>query len=124
MDGALRMFLQNCRIIFHIYVLAVEGEEVAMEDDTDALQQASVDALPLEDIVHIGAVAVQFACKPCHPALLALEFCPDFFAYVYRHCFVSVATERLLDNINPLLDSFGQEGVSCIYRSDVVMIHY
>lgn len=98
------MFLQISRIIFNIYVLAVEGEEVAMEDDTDAFQQASVDALPLEDIVHIGAVAVQFACKPSHPALLALEFCPDFFAYVYRHCFVSVATERLLDDKNPLLD--------------------
>ena len=83
------MFLQISRIIFNIYVLAVEGEEVAMEDDTDAFQQASVDALPLEDIVHIGAVAVQFACKPSHPALLALEFCFDFFAYVYWHCSVA-----------------------------------
>lgn len=88
---ALRMFLQICRIIFHIngFVLAVEGEEVAIEDDADALEQASVDALPLEDIVHVGAVAVQLACKPSHSALLALEFCFDFFAYVYWHCSVA-----------------------------------
>ena len=64
--------------------------EVAVQDDADALQQAGIDALALEDVIHIGAVAVQLLCEPTHAALLATQLCLDFFADVYCHFFIAL----------------------------------
>ena len=84
MKGALRIVLRFCRIFFHIHTifLAVEGEEVAIQDDTDSFQQAGIDTLPLEDIIHIGAVAVQLLCEPRCPPFLAMQFCLNFFSNI------------------------------------------
>ena len=100
---ALQMILQVCNIIFNIVVvlLAIEGKEVAVQDDADAFQQARVDSLALEDVIHIGAVAVQLVSEPSHTTLLAVQFCLDFFADVYCHCFVTAPTADVvfLDNL-------------------------
>ena len=56
-----------------------------MQDDADAFQQAGVDALALEDVIHIGAVTVQLVGEPGHPSLLTLQLRLDFSADVYRH---------------------------------------
>lgn len=60
MLNLLQIILHICRIIFLIklIILAIQGEKVAVQDDTDTLQQTGINALALEDIVHIGAVAV------------------------------------------------------------------
>ena len=52
--------------------LIIKGKEVAVQDDADALQQACVDALPLEDVVHIGAVTVQLVGEPGGATLLTI----------------------------------------------------
>lgn len=44
--------------------LGEDSEEVAMQDDGDAHQQLGVDVLATEDVVNIGAVAVQFTGQP------------------------------------------------------------
>ena len=64
--GALHFILQYCRIFFHIIAifLTIKGKKVAVQDDADALEQAGVDSLSLEDVIHIGTVAVQLVCKP------------------------------------------------------------
>lgn len=55
----LQIILHICRIIFiKLIILAIQSEKVAVQDDTDTLQQTGINALALEDIVHIGAVAV------------------------------------------------------------------
>lgn len=57
--------------------LAQLGEKVVVKHDGDAQQQVAVDAAFLEDAVHGLTVTTQFGCKPCHRALLTLEFFPD-----------------------------------------------
>jgi len=78
-------------MFFHVIaiLLTIKGKEVAVQDDADALQQAGVDALALEDVVHIGAVTVQLVGEPGHTPLLTLQLCLDFFADVYSHCLVT-----------------------------------
>ena len=46
-----------CRIIFNIYAVfpAIQGEEVAVQDNADAFEQTCIDAFALEDVIHIGA---------------------------------------------------------------------
>lgn len=87
-DGVLQMMLRCCSIIFHIAVvfLAIKGKEIAVQDSADAFQQAGVYALALEDIIHIGTVAVQPLRQPSRTAFLAMQFCFYFFADVYCHC--------------------------------------
>ena len=65
--------------------LTIKGKEVAVQDNADALQQAGVDALALEDVVHIGAVTVQLVGEPGGATLLTIELCFYFFTYVYGH---------------------------------------
>ena len=80
------LHIRRNNFIFHVVVfLAIECKEVAVQDDADALQQACVDALPLEDVVHIGAVTVQLVGEPGGATLLTIKFCLDFFADVYCH---------------------------------------
>ena len=78
-------------MFFHVIaiLLTIKGKEVAVQDDADALQQACVDALTLEDVVHVGAVTVQLVGEPGHPPLLTLQLSLDFFTDVYCHCFVT-----------------------------------
>ena len=80
--------LRCCSIIFHIAVvfLAIKGKEIAVQDSADAFQQAGVDALTLEDIIHVGAVTVQFVGKPGHTSLLTLQLRLDFFTDMYLLC--------------------------------------
>lgn len=80
------LHIRRNNFIFHVVVfLAIEGKEVTVQDDTDALQQACVDTLALEDIVHVGAVTMQLVGEPGHTPLLTLQLCLDFFADVYSH---------------------------------------
>ena len=85
---ALHIILHFCRIFFHITAiyLTVKGEEVAVQDEANALQQAGIDALALEDIIHVGAVTVQFVGKPGHTSLLTLQLRLDFFTDMYLLC--------------------------------------
>ena len=69
--------------------LTIKGKEVAVQDDADALEQAGVDALALEDVIHIGAVAVQLFCEPTRTAFLTVQLCLYFFTDVYCHLFVT-----------------------------------
>lgn len=87
MARALCFILQYCRIIFYVVdiFLTIKGKEVAMQDDADALEQAGIYALALEDVIHIGTVAVQLGGQPSHAALLSIELCFYFFTYVYGH---------------------------------------
>ena len=75
-------------IIFGItaHCLAIEHKEVAAQHGTDALQQYRVDAFTLEDIIHVGAVTVQFVGKPGHTSLLTLQLRLDFFTDMYLLC--------------------------------------
>ena len=57
--------------------------------DTNYAALTGIDTLPLEDIIHIGAVAVQFLCEPRCPPFLAMQFCFYFSSNMYFHCFVS-----------------------------------
>ena len=92
MLSPLQDILQFCRIIFicGVVFLAIEEEEIVVKDDADALKQAGVNAFALEDIIHIGAVAVQLLCEPTNAALLAQQFCLDFFTDVYCHFFTFI----------------------------------
>lgn len=60
-----------------------------VQDVADAFQQARVDALALEDVIHIGAVTVQLVGEPGHPSLLTIKFCLDFPANVYCHVHIA-----------------------------------
>lgn len=85
MGDAWQIMLHVCRIIFYIntIILTIKGEKIAVQYDADTFQQTRIDALPLEDIIHIGTVAVQFVCEPTHTAFLAVQFCLYFFTDVY-----------------------------------------
>ena len=79
--------LHFCRMFFLIFdiFLTIKGKEVAAQDDADALQQAGVYSLTLENVIYIGSVAVQLGGQPSHAALLTIELCFYFFTYVYGH---------------------------------------
>ena len=79
--------LHICRniFIFCIVFLAIQGEEIAVKDDADAFEQAGIYSLALEDVIYIGAVAMQLVSKPGHTTLLTLQLCLYFFTYVYWH---------------------------------------
>lgn len=87
MLNPLQIILQICRIIFifDTVFLAIKGEEIAVQDDADAFQQACVDALTLEYVIHICAVAVQLLCEPSDTAFLTMQFLLYFFSDVYWH---------------------------------------
>ena len=87
MARALCFILQYCRIIFYVVdiFLTIKGKEVAMQDDADALEQAGIYALALEDVIHVGTVAVQLGGQPSHAALLTMQFLSDFFTNMYFH---------------------------------------
>ena len=74
-------------MIFHVVaiIVIIQGEEVAVQDNADAFEQTCIDAFTLEDVIHIGAVAVQLVCEPTHAAFLTAQLCLDFFTDVYRH---------------------------------------
>ena len=61
-----------------------------LQHGTDALQQYRVDTFTLEDVVYVGAVAVQLICKPRRAATLAAQLSFDFLSYVYRHCSTNI----------------------------------
>ena len=86
-SNELRILRHICRIIFNIYAVfpAIQGEEVAVQDNADAFEQTCIYAFALEDVIHIGAVAVQLVCEPTHAAFLTAQLCLDFFTDVYRH---------------------------------------
>jgi len=87
MARALCIILQYCRIIFYVVdiFLTIKGKEVAMQDDADALEQAGIYALALEDVIHVGTVAVQLVCKPWYTSFLTMQFLSDFFTNMYFH---------------------------------------
>lgn len=74
-------------MIFHVVaiIVIIQGEEFAVQDNADAFEQTCIDAFTLEDVIHIGAVAVQLVCEPTHAAFLTAQLCLDFFTDVYRH---------------------------------------
>lgn len=75
--------LHICRniFIFDALFLAIQGEEIAVKDDADALEQAGIYSLALEDVIYIGAVAMQLVSEPGHSTLLTLQLCLYFFTY-------------------------------------------
>ena len=72
MQNLLQIILHFCRniFIFDTIFLAIKGEKVAVQDHADALKQTCINALALEDVIHIGAVTVQLVCKPTHTTFL------------------------------------------------------
>ena len=93
----LQIMLQKRSIIFGTCVLgagvihtisslrAIQHKEVTLEYRPDALQQNRVDALTLEDVIHVGAVAVQLLCKPRNATPLTAQLFLNFFPDVYHH---------------------------------------
>ena len=81
---ALQIMLQVCSIIFNIVVvlLAIEGKEVAVQDDADAFQQARVDSLALEDVYTLVRSQCNLSASQLTPrswrsssALISLPMC-------------------------------------------------
>ena len=62
---------------FTLGFLGEDSEEVAVKNHGDAHQQFRIDVLATENVVHVGAVAVKFACEPRHGAFLILKFLLD-----------------------------------------------
>ena len=60
MLDVLCIILHICRniFIFDALFLAIQGEKIAVKDDADTLEQAGIYSLALEDVIHIGAVAM------------------------------------------------------------------
>lgn len=81
-----------CRIIFGTvgFIIAIEGKEVAMQHGTDTLQQYRVDALALEDVIHVSPVTVEALGQPRCATPLTAQLIFDFFSYVYRHCSTNI----------------------------------
>lgn len=82
-----------CGVLFYsgaIYFVAEKQKEVAPQDFADAEKLVCVDTFAPEDVVHVGAVAAQFACEPGDGTLLGVEFLFDGFTYVYHDVAVRV----------------------------------
>ena len=93
--------IRKCRILLTLRVLVlfqIIAEEIVPQDVRDAQQHLGVDTPALEDIVDVGAFAVEMPCEPTHRALLAPEFRLDQFADVYHAVFQTKA--RALSRIH------------------------
>lgn len=79
--------LHICRMIFGKAVFngAIEREEVAVQHDTDALQQYRVDPLALKDVIHVSTVTVEPMGQPRRAASLATQLSFNFFTDVNHH---------------------------------------
>lgn len=100
----LQIMLRFCSIIFGTCVLgagvihtisslrAIQHKEVTLEYRPDALQQNRVDALTLEDVIHVGAVAVQPPRQPRRAVALPPKFGLNFLSDMNHHlCSFSAA---------------------------------
>lgn len=65
----------------------IQLEKVFMEGDTKPEQQLRVDAAPLEDVIYVPAVCVDFTGKPRHCPFLSAAFLFDGFPYCDSHGF-------------------------------------
>ena len=71
---------------------AIQHKEVTLEYRPDALQQNRVDALTLEDVIHVGAVAVQPPRQPRGAVALPPKFGLNFLSDMNHHlCSFSAA---------------------------------
>lgn len=93
----LQIMLQKRSIIFGTCVLGagvihtisslreIQHKEVTLEYRPDALQQNRVDALTLEDVIHVGAVAVQPLRQPRRAVALPPKFGLNFLSDMNHH---------------------------------------
>jgi hypothetical protein len=98
MREAWQMFLRLRGIVFDttFIVPAIKRKEIAIQDDADAFQQAGVNALSLEYVVHIGSVAVQLSSQPRHTTFLAMQLCFNLFTDMNCHYRASDTIEQYL----------------------------
>ena len=70
--------------VAHFFLIILE--EIVIQNLGNSQQELRVDALALEDVVHIGAFAIEFLGEPGDGAFLAVEFFFDKFPNVYHRC--------------------------------------
>ena len=62
--------------------MGIEAEEVAPQQDRDAQEELSVDAVAVEDAIAGHAACTQLSAEPCNGTPLLDEFLMDFLPYV------------------------------------------
>lgn len=87
--GSVRIFLPHSQNFLRfgsclavVETLCVESEEVVVEASGYPQQKVGVDGLLGENVVYVGALAVDLACEPCRCAFLAQHLFPYFTADV------------------------------------------
>ena len=65
--------------------VGVVAEKVAAQSLAAAQQLFAVEAAPLEERVHVGALAADLPCQPRRAAPLAAQFAFDDMSYMHRH---------------------------------------
>lgn len=62
--------------------MGIEAEEVAPQQDRDAQEELSVDAVAVEDAIASHTARAQLSAEPCNGTPLLDEFLMDFLPYV------------------------------------------
>lgn len=86
-DRPSERIIRKCRILLTLRVLILSliiAEEIVTQYVRDAQQHLGVDTPALEDVVDVGALAVEMPREPTYRALLAPEFRLDQFADMYH----------------------------------------
>ena len=85
--------LHICRnvFIFDALFLAIQGEGIAAKDDADALEQAGIYSLAFENVIYIGAVAMEAMGKPRNATPLTAQLSFNLFTDVYWHSSTNIS---------------------------------
>ena len=67
-----------------LVLFLIIAEEIVTQNVGYAQQHLGVDALPLENIVDVSALATEVSCEPAHRALLAPKLLFDQLSDVYH----------------------------------------
>lgn len=97
-DRPSERIIRKCRILLTLRVLVffqIIAEEIVTQYVRDAQQHLGIDTPAFENIVDVGALAVEMPCEPAHRALLAPEFRLDQFADMYHAVFQTKARATL-----------------------------
>lgn len=97
-DRPSERIIRKCRILLTLRVLILSliiAEEIVTQYVRYAQQHLGVDTPALEDVINVGALAVEMPCEPTHRALLAPEFRLDQFADMYHAVFQTKARATL-----------------------------
>lgn len=85
-------FLQSRFSFWHLVfeLLAVNVEEISVQNRGNAHQQICVDGIPLVYAIYILPVAAYFFCKPRDRSLLVLNLFLNHFSYMHTQCFLCI----------------------------------